>query len=251
MWQEEYSAKVLKFYRLTNDFRELNARSKLEKWPLPFITEILDRMKGSDRYSTGDMADAFFLCPLTEKSLQQEQYQLMLNNSLTFKASKAHLNYKSQRILGHIMSKHGRTVDPSIVSAINKLAVPTTLTGLQSNFTFRVVHRKGKDHWDADAISRLMQIDEVVRVNTIDSLRTDTSTLTEEERHSLLRVGIKARFGTKESQPEYQVLLERMARVIETQDTVHAADVQEAWMQEKEYRMVSRIMQTPAESGGG
>jgi hypothetical protein len=31
MWQEEYSAKVLKFYRLTNDFRELNARSKLEK----------------------------------------------------------------------------------------------------------------------------------------------------------------------------------------------------------------------------
>jgi hypothetical protein len=92
------------------------------------------------------------------------------------------------------------------------------------NFTFRVVHRKGKDNWDADAISRLMQIDEVVRVNTIDGLRTDTSTLTEEERHHLLRVGIKARFGAKESRPEYQVLLERMAQVIETQDTVHAGE---------------------------
>jgi hypothetical protein len=68
MWDEKYKEKVLKFYRLTNDFRELNARSKLEKWPLPFITEILDRMRGSDRYSTGDIADAFFLCPLTERS---------------------------------------------------------------------------------------------------------------------------------------------------------------------------------------
>jgi hypothetical protein len=198
MWEEKYSAKVLKFYRLTNDFRELNARSKLEKWPLPFITEILDRMKGSDRYSTGDMADTFFLCPLTAKSreytdfltphgnyeylvmpqghksaachfgrivyevfkpmrdkgrelgvyqddtsnfaddflrhlvVQQEQYNLMLANPLTFKASKAHLNYKSQRILGHIMSKHGRSIDTSIVSAITRLAVPTTLTHLQS-----------------------------------------------------------------------------------------------------------------------
>jgi DNA-binding MarR family transcriptional regulator len=198
MWQEKYSAKVLKFYRLTNDFRELNARSKLEKWPLPFITEILDRMKGSDRYSTGDMADAFFLCPLTEKSreytgfltvhgnyeylvmpqghksaachfgrmvyevfkpmrdagrelgvyqddtsnfaddflshlqVQEGQYKIMMANSLTFKASKAHLNYKSQRILGHIMSKHGRTVDPERRKAILLLAVPKTLTHLQS-----------------------------------------------------------------------------------------------------------------------
>jgi hypothetical protein len=84
------------------------------------------------------------------------------------------------------------------------------------NFAFRVVHHKGKDDWDADAISRLKQIDEVVRVNTIDALRTDTSILTEEERHTLLRAGIRTRFGTKKAQPEYQVLLERMARVIET-----------------------------------
>jgi hypothetical protein len=168
------------------------------KWPLPFITEILDRMKGSDRYSTGDMADAFFFCPLAPQSrectafltqhgnyeylvmpqghksaachfgrmvyeifqpmrdggrelgvyqddtsnyaddfyrhlmVQQEQYVIMMNNSLTFKGSKAHLNYKSQRILGHIMSKHGRTVDPKIVEAINLLAVPRTLKDIQS-----------------------------------------------------------------------------------------------------------------------
>jgi hypothetical protein len=155
-------------------------------------------MKGSDRYSTGDMADAFFLCPLPEKSreftgfltphgnyeymvipqghkfaachfgrmvyevskpmrnggrelgvyqddtsnyahdfhrhlvVQQEQYQLMPNNSLTFKASKAHLDYKTQRILGHIMSKHGRTLHPKIVESITRLAPPKTLTHLQS-----------------------------------------------------------------------------------------------------------------------
>jgi DNA-binding MarR family transcriptional regulator len=43
MTDERYKEKVLKFYRLTNDFRELNARSKLEMWPLPFITEISTR----------------------------------------------------------------------------------------------------------------------------------------------------------------------------------------------------------------
>jgi hypothetical protein len=325
--------------------------------------------------------------------VQQEQYQLMLNNSLTFKASKAHLNYKTQHNLGHMMSKHGRTLDPKIVESITLLAPPKTLTHLQSvlglaqharkyiasmstllepmqrlckkgvdieaswgpqqeasfaalkgfltsspvlvipdlhrpfrvhvdtckvergvravllqrdelmwerderehwrpvaywsrslsdaernysatelectglhdaimhwsvylqncyvfdaivdhyalvymitrmsdslqnqrllrlcldlqNFAFRVVHRKVKDHWDAYAISRLMQIDEVVRVNTIDALRTE------------------------EAQSEYQVLLERMARVIETQDTVHAQQVQQAWMEEKEYRNVMKI----------
>jgi hypothetical protein len=64
--------------------------------------------------------------------VQREQYLIMMNNSLTFKGSKAHLNYKSQRILGHIMSKHGRTVDPKIVEAINLLAAPRTLKDLQS-----------------------------------------------------------------------------------------------------------------------
>jgi hypothetical protein len=193
MWDEKYKEKVLKFYRLTNDFRELNARSKLEKWPLPFIIEILDRMRGSDHYSTGDMADAFFLYPLTERSrectafltphgnyeymvmpqghksaachfgrmvyevfapmreagmplgvyqddtsnyahdfaehivVQQTQYSHMIANSLTFKGSKAHLNYKNQRILGHIMSKHGRLIDPKIVEAVAQLASPKTL----------------------------------------------------------------------------------------------------------------------------
>ncbi|KAJ1438500.1 hypothetical protein B484DRAFT_428019, partial [Ochromonadaceae sp. CCMP2298] len=86
------------------------------------------RELGVYQHDTSNFANDFY----KHLVVQQEQYQLMLNNSLTFKASKAHLNYKSQRILGHIMSKHGRTVDPSIVSAINKLAVPTTLTGLQS-----------------------------------------------------------------------------------------------------------------------
>jgi hypothetical protein len=112
------------------------------------------------------------------------------------------------------------------------------------NFAFRVIHRKGRDHWDADAISRLMQIDEVARVHTIDTLRSDTSTLTEEERHTLLRSGIRTRFGTKDS-PEYGVLLERMACVIETQDTEHETDLKEAWMQERDYRNVVKILAEP------
>ena len=42
------------------------------------------------------------------------------------------MNYTTQRVLGYIMSKEGRRVDPSLVEAINKLATPKTLQAIQS-----------------------------------------------------------------------------------------------------------------------
>jgi hypothetical protein len=44
-------------------------------------------------------------------------------------------------------------------------------------FTFKVIHRKGDDHLDADAVSRLLFQDESPYVNTIDDLRTDMAPL--------------------------------------------------------------------------
>jgi hypothetical protein len=48
-------------------------------------------------------------------------------------------------------------------------------------FTFNVIHRSGKDHLDADAVSRLLGRDDQPYVRTANELRDDTKPLTEED----------------------------------------------------------------------
>jgi hypothetical protein len=64
--------------------------------------------------------------------MQQLIYSKCIERRVILKPSKAHMNYTSQRVLGYIMSKEGRRVDPSLVDAINKIAPPKTLQGIQS-----------------------------------------------------------------------------------------------------------------------
>jgi len=64
--------------------------------------------------------------------VQQDIYDIMAENTLVFKYVKGHLNYSTQRILGHIMSKEGRSADPSLISTITNLAKPTTLEAVRS-----------------------------------------------------------------------------------------------------------------------
>ncbi len=87
-------------------------------------------------------------------NLQQEIYD---NNTLVFKSIKGHLNYSTQRILGHIMSKEGRAPDPTLVSTINNLAKPTTLEGVRSCLGLTQVAREYV-HNLADIIAPIQQM---------------------------------------------------------------------------------------------
>lgn len=58
IWKEENANDIVKLYRLVNDFRDLNNKTNLERWPLPYILDLLDKMRGSGRYSTEDIEDA-------------------------------------------------------------------------------------------------------------------------------------------------------------------------------------------------
>ena len=185
---------VATLYRLTGGYRQLSQLTVLESYPLPRIADILDRMKGKDRYSTGDIEDAFFTVAIHEASkkytafmtpdgnyeynvmaqglknaankfasivgtifeplkaenfsvyqddvanyesesvgahleLQQKMYDILRENDMCLKASKTFLNFTTQRILGHIMSKHGRCPDPKAIEAITKLAMPLKTIG--------------------------------------------------------------------------------------------------------------------------
>jgi hypothetical protein len=51
---------------------------------------------------------------------------------MVLKISKTHLNFRNMKILGHILSPDGRTVDPGLVKDIQNLQVPTDLKGVQS-----------------------------------------------------------------------------------------------------------------------
>ena len=223
IWKEENQHEIVRLYRLVNDFRDLNNKTKLERWPLPYILDLIDKMRGSGRYSTEDIEDAFFTVPMKKEhrqftafstphghfeylcmgqglknaanffarivhemfsslqvdgkamsvyqddvcnysddlmehlDLQQEIYDIMEDNTLVFKTIKGHLNYSTQRILGHIMSKEGRAPDPTLISTINNLAKPTTLEAVRSCLGLAQVAREYV-HNLADVIAPIQQL---------------------------------------------------------------------------------------------
>jgi hypothetical protein len=64
--------------------------------------------------------------------MQQEIYDKMTEYRLIFKIIKAHIDYKSQRVLGQFLTKGGRLPDPSLVKTICELQQPKTLQQIQS-----------------------------------------------------------------------------------------------------------------------
>ena len=189
-------------YRFTSDLRCVNERTFLEIHPLPLIPTLLDTTRGSNRYSAGDIEDAFFTCTMdpisrkytafsavdnhyeyivmpmgaknsanhfahivqkafgelkaqatnSEKKMffyqddilnysktlkyqlltQQDIYDVLREYSLLFKIVKTHFNYKTQRVLGHVLTAEGRLPDPSLTKTIRELVRPTSLQGIQS-----------------------------------------------------------------------------------------------------------------------
>jgi hypothetical protein len=67
---------VRQFFRLTQDFRALNALTKPSKFPLPNIISLLDRCTfNSTRYSSTDIEDAFFTILLKEACREFTAFQ--------------------------------------------------------------------------------------------------------------------------------------------------------------------------------
>jgi hypothetical protein len=55
------------FYRMTGNYKYLNECTIQEKYPLPLIMDLLDRLgNGKDRFSAGDLEDGFFNLSLAE-----------------------------------------------------------------------------------------------------------------------------------------------------------------------------------------
>ena len=116
IWKEENANEIVKLYRLVNDFRDLNNKTKLERWPLPYILDLIDKMRGSGRYSTEDIEDAFFTVPMKKEHRQftafstphgHFEYLCMgqgLKNAANFFARIVHEMFYGLQIEGRSMS---------------------------------------------------------------------------------------------------------------------------------------------------
>eukprot|EP01034_Spumella_vulgaris_P028194 gene28194-35010_t len=198
LFDDANTDEVLTFFRLTSDLRNLNNKTKPIIYPLPNISDIISKCEGCERYTTGDVSDAFFTVEMDPASrdktafttpnghyhytvmpqgarnaaiywaqmiaevfkvmldrnaplivyqddignrarellehleIQQEIYDTMLSQSMIFKPTKMHCNYKTQRILGHVLSGSGRVPDPKTIEAVTQLKPPTTLKEVRS-----------------------------------------------------------------------------------------------------------------------
>lgn len=187
---------VISFYRMTSDMRSVNRHTEVEPFPLPNIVGLLDSMRGSDRYSTTDVEDAFYTILMDNLSssytafttpdgrfeytvmvqgavnsasiwarvihktleelnnlpikwyqddivnhasgsiiehldTQQRLYNTLRRDNMTLKRSKTFMNFRAQKILGHIVSKRGREADPETISAITSLRPPQSVSGVR------------------------------------------------------------------------------------------------------------------------
>lgn len=64
--------------------------------------------------------------------LQERIYDVLRDREIVFKPTKTAMNFKTQKILGHIVSQTGRTHDPQLTEAIDRLGVPTDLASVRS-----------------------------------------------------------------------------------------------------------------------
>ncbi|KAL1110617.1 hypothetical protein AAG570_008145 [Ranatra chinensis] len=62
-------------YRVVVDYRELNKRTKTEKYPLPRLEEMIDRMSGSEIFSVIDLKSGYHQIPMETRDIEKTSFQ--------------------------------------------------------------------------------------------------------------------------------------------------------------------------------
>ncbi|RVW46414.1 Retrovirus-related Pol polyprotein from transposon 297 [Vitis vinifera] len=146
-------------WRVCIDFRKLNAVTKKDHFPLPFLDQVLERVAGHDYYCFLDGYSGYFQIAIAledqEKTTFTCPFGTMLigacllvfvmhrphfkgvclvfsvtwciENDLVLNWEKCHFMATSGVVLGHIISKEGIQVDPAKIELISKLPSPTTV----------------------------------------------------------------------------------------------------------------------------
>ncbi|RVW95263.1 Retrovirus-related Pol polyprotein from transposon opus [Vitis vinifera] len=117
-------------WRVCIDFRKLNAVTKKDHFPLPFLDQVLERVAGHDYYCFLDGYSGYFQIAIAledqEKTTFTCPFGTYAYRRMPFGLCNAPPHFKGV-VLGHIISKEGIQVDPAKIELISKLPSPTTV----------------------------------------------------------------------------------------------------------------------------
>ncbi|GAA5895480.1 hypothetical protein JCM6882_006265 [Rhodosporidiobolus microsporus] len=148
--------------RLCVDYRNLNSVTLKNKYPLPLISEALDRLSGAKFFTKIDalvndafrpFLDIFVVCYLDDiliYSQNEEQHiehvklvlDQMRKKHLYAKLSKCEFHSSSVEYLGYIVNREGIMMDPSKIASIRSWPTPEKLQHVQSFLGFTNFYRR-------------------------------------------------------------------------------------------------------------
>ncbi|CAN4076825.1 unnamed protein product [Withania somnifera] len=135
--------------RMCIDYRRLNKVTVKNKYPLPRIDDLLDRLRGAAVFSKIDLRvlkpylDSFVIVFIDDilvysrsKSDHERHLGVILRtpreHKLYAKFSKCEFWLESVAFLGHIVSKAGVSVDPAKIRVVRDWPRPTTISKIRS-----------------------------------------------------------------------------------------------------------------------
>ncbi|UYV76039.1 hypothetical protein LAZ67_13002298 [Cordylochernes scorpioides] len=142
-------------YRFCVDYRKVNNVTEKFSYPLPDITDCLDRLAGMKYFSHTDFVSGYWQCPLDETSKpitafttddvivygrDIREHNVRLTNvlecfrgaGLSLKPSKCRFAYQKLPILGHVVSENGVEPATDKIEAVKEFPIPKNVKQVRS-----------------------------------------------------------------------------------------------------------------------
>ncbi|RVW19773.1 Transposon Ty3-G Gag-Pol polyprotein [Vitis vinifera] len=163
---EEITTRLTSGWRVCIDYRKLNAVTRKDHFPLPFIDQVLERVSGHPFYCflDGDMVERIMEVFMDDITVYGGTFEECLVNleavlhrciekDLVLNWEKCHFMVRQGIVLGHIISEKGIEVDKAKVELIVKLPSPTTVKGVRQFLGHAGFYRRScawpKRRWEA------------------------------------------------------------------------------------------------------
>eukprot|EP00253_Pinus_taeda_P023951 PITA_23951 len=119
-------------------YRQLNKLTIKNKYPLPWINDLFDRVKGATMLSKIDLRSGYHQIRIKEEDIAKTTFrtrmvlQTLREHRLYDKFSKCDFFKEEIQYLGHVITKDGITVDPEKIKAIMEWPVPKDVADVRS-----------------------------------------------------------------------------------------------------------------------
>jgi len=101
-------------------------------YPLPLISDLLDRVKGAKVFTKLDLKSTYNLVRIKEGLCYFQVLEKLLENNLYVKLEKCEFDKSETTFLGYVISKNGLKMDKEKVKAILDWPAPTNVKEVQS-----------------------------------------------------------------------------------------------------------------------